>query len=100
MMTNADQARHTRIVTELMMSACGDLILDKRGNLCYRRMHDADTWADLSWEQHGIGDKLADITRAGWALTADGAQFILENCPPEPGRRGDRRFLEALARGR
>lgn len=98
MTTKSAQAWHSRIVTELMYSANGDLILDQRGNLCTRVQHDPQTWADLPFAQHGIGDVLAVLSRDGWTLTQAGAQFILENCPAENAH--DRRVLEAVAADR
>ena len=89
------QVWHTRIVTELMYSANGDLMLDQRGNLCTRVMYDPATWQDLPFAQHTLGDKLAILSRAGWTLTPVGAQFILENCPAENAF--DRRVLAAIA---
>lgn len=92
----SDQPRHTRIVTELLMSSCGDLMLDRRGDLCRREIW-SEEFKELPWDQHKPGCKLAIITRFGWTLTGDGAQYILENC--SPGSASDVKFLQGVVRG-
>jgi hypothetical protein len=91
---SAMQAWNTRIVTSLLNSAKGDLILDGNGDLCYRRTYD-DDGRDLPWAQHTIGERLANIGWDGWMITPAGAQFILENC--SPGNKHDMRKLAAIA---
>ena len=83
-MTKITQSWQTKIVTELLMSACGDLTLNRRGDLARKETCDEE-WNDLPAGQYRYGDVLAQITREGWKLTADGAQFILENCCPHQG---------------
>lgn len=78
------QAWQTAIVTGLMMSSCGDLILDGRGDLCRRQPWNADYTRELAWAEHRIGEKLAIITREGWTLTTDGVEYILANEIFEP----------------
>jgi len=92
------QAWHTATVTALLNSSCGDLILDKHGDLCTRVRHDwaSDDCRDLPWDQHKPGTKLAIITRYGWTLTANGANYILENCSYD---KKDRKKLEAVFDG-
>jgi len=92
-----DQARHNRLVTALMNSAKGDLILNNRGHVCYRRMYDEVTGKDLPFAQHTCREILAYITSEGWLLSSDGAQFILENCGHE---KRDVKWLRGLAMGR
>lgn len=92
----SDQARHTRIVTDLMHSSCGDLMLDRFGNLCTRVTYD-DNFKTLPWEKHLIGGTLAIITRFGWTLTACGAEYILENNIFE---KRDLKFLRAISAAR
>ena len=71
---------HNRMVAMLFNSAKGDLILSSGGDLC-----DRNIWSDaaeLSWEQHTVGSVLATIGGTGWTLTPNGADYVLENCPP------------------
>jgi hypothetical protein len=91
----APQAWHNRIVTQFMQSARGDLILDRIGHLHYREMNNFETGKELPWAQHGLGEMLAEISRDGWMLLPNGAQFILENCPPD--NESDLRRLRKLA---
>jgi hypothetical protein len=94
---NINQTFHDKFATYLAHAACGDLILDKSGNLCQRECWDEAFTKELPWEQHRIGARLATITRDGWKLTPYGAQFILENCPPGgPGSAVAIRKLTAL----
>lgn len=90
-----NQTWHNRIVTRLMYSGNGDFILDAHGNLCTRIEYDLDTFKSLPWAEHKIGDRLAILSREGWTLTVIGAQFILENCPPD--KLYDERQLERVA---
>ncbi len=98
-LTPTTQAWHTRMVTSLMHSACGDLILSRHGNLCSRdSLDDTDVgFCDLPWAQHKVGMTLAWIAIGGWVLTADGAQWILENCPPKRSAQTDLRRLREVA---
>lgn len=90
------QAWNTRIVVQLMNSAKGDLMLDIYGNLTSRQTYDPETFKDLPFEQHRVGSyTMALIGRDGWVLTPDGAQFIIENCPPE--NTNDLRILRRIA---
>jgi len=89
------QAKHSRLVTSLMHSACGDLCLNARGDLARKESFDAD-WNELPAGQYRPGAVLAHISRNGWELSADGAQFILENCSFD---RRDEKLLVAVARG-
>jgi hypothetical protein len=65
-----------------MASAMGDLILTRRGDLATRVFYDLTTLKDLPFDQHTPGTVLAIIGLTGWTLTPEGAQFILEKCPP------------------
>lgn len=76
-------AWHTKIVVKLMCGAMGDLMLDRYGNLATRETHDHDTRLPLPFNQHNVGETLALIGQEGWMLTAYGAQWILENLPPD-----------------
>jgi hypothetical protein len=93
-MAQISQAWQTAMVTDLMYSANGDLILDAHGNLCSRNVWGPDD-KELPWAQHRIGNRLATLSRLGWMLTRYGADFILENCPPD--KTSDIRKLEAIA---
>jgi hypothetical protein len=94
-LTPRDQAWHSRIVTRLLNSSKGDLMLDGHGNLCTRI-----TWADggmrdLAWKDHQPGEILALIGSDGWVLLFAGAQYILENSIFD---KRDLRKLEAITR--
>ena len=97
-MVRGKQTWHTRIVTELLYCACGDLALDARGHLTTKTTYDYEAGKELPAGQFRHGDKLALISREGWTLTPNGAQFILENCPPEGNRNYDMYWLRAVAR--
>jgi hypothetical protein len=92
------QAWHTAIVTGLLSSSCGDLILDQRGDLCTRNVWEVtpeDSWGkELPWAQQTPGTKLAIIFSGGWRLTAAGANYILENSIFD---RKDEKKLTAIA---
>ena len=90
------QSFHNSTVTLLMWQANGDLILDRRGNLCTRNVWDDDELPgkELPWQQHRPGMRLATLSGDGWTVTRDGAQFILENCPPD--RAADCRKLNQI----
>lgn len=97
-----DAAWNTRIVTNLLMSSCGDLILDNRGDLCTRKTFD-DNYKDVPWNEQKPQTKLATIGYVGdskgtgtWTLTPMGAEYILENCSYDAG---DRAGLEAIRKG-
>jgi hypothetical protein len=78
---------HNDMVAYLMNAARGDLILDRQGNLCTRNIWNLVDYSELPFDQHTSCDLLARISAEGWILTPDGAQFILENCPPESQRK-------------
>jgi hypothetical protein len=80
------QAWHNRVVTKLMYSAMGDLMLTSSGDLAYRQIFDEKTSKDLPHEISRPAQILAKISRHGWTLTAEGCLFILENCPPQDVR--------------
>jgi hypothetical protein len=89
------QAKHTRLATSLLHSACGDLCLNRRGDLCRKEVYD-ENWNALALGDYRYGAVLAHISHAGWELTSDGAQFILENCGFD---RRDEKLLVSIARG-
>lgn len=90
------QAMHTRLTVALMSAAMGDLMLiPGNGSLAYRETYDESTGRDYPREISKPGQVLARISAAGWTLTAQGAQFILENCPPINAR--DLAALRAIA---
>lgn len=74
---------HNRMAVYLQNAAKGDLMLDHYGNLTTRNIWDDVTHKELPFNQHRAGNTLALIGSDGWLLTNEGAQFILENCPPE-----------------
>lgn len=88
------QAWHTATVVGLMNSAKGDLMLDRFGNLTDRNIWGTD-YQELPFDQHTPNNTMAMIGRDGWLLTKHGAQFILENCPPD--RKADVRRLSIVA---
>lgn len=93
---NITQAFHTRAVVSLMSAAMGDLMLiPGRGHLAYRETCDPETLRDYPRDISKPREILARISGAGWTLTAAGAQFILENCPPT--NRRDIAALEQIA---
>jgi hypothetical protein len=96
---SASERWHTYIVTELLMSACGDLALNGAGHLTTKRTYDLVSLKELPAGQFQHGETLARIGRCGWTLTAAGAEFILDNCPPEADRRHDISRLERIAKG-
>lgn len=89
------QAWNTRIVTALLNSAKGDLMLDANGNLTDRITYDPDTFKDLPFNEHKAGNVLALIGYDGWLLTGAGANWILENC--SLNSKFDIRKLRAIA---
>lgn len=91
--TAAVQARHTRIVTEFMCSARGDLILNGHGDLCERQRWSDDYRVELAWRDHTCGNVIALMTRFGWTLTSHGAEFILDS---ECFEKRDAKFLKAI----
>lgn len=77
-LSEGDVAAHTRIVTRLLNSSRGDLMLDGQGNL-RARITWGDDLTDLPWHQHRPGELLATIHPHGWRLTPEGATHILQN---------------------
>lgn len=83
MTTKFSRHWHNATVTRLLHSAAGDLALDGLGHLRYR----------MTWGDDGLDlpsdvlrfhpEVLARITIDGWQLTAAGAYFILDCCPPK-----------------
>lgn len=89
---------HTAIVTGLLNSSKGDLILDQAGDLCTRIRHDwAGDGKEIPWHHQKPGTKLAIIYSAGWRLTSAGAEYILQN---SGFLRKDEKRLRAIADGR
>jgi hypothetical protein len=89
------QAWHTAQVVALMNGARGDLMLDHNGDLFTRDTWCAETYKELPYAQHTPRECVARVSRDGWTLTADGAEFILQNLPPE--RKVDAVKLRAVA---
>ena len=80
------QAWHNRVVTKLMVSARGDLMLTSPGgDLATRRYWDENN-KELPQEVCRPMEILARIKPDGWTLTPAGCQYILENCPPQDVR--------------
>jgi len=79
----------------------GDLMLTSGGDLAYRKIYDEETLKDLPHEISRPAQILAKISRHGWTLTADGCQFILENCPPQDVREANKltKVRDALMQG-
>lgn len=75
-----------KMTAYLFNAAKGDLILNRFGNLCARSCYHPDTLRDLPFNEHTPGVVLATIDPQGWQLTEDGAEWILENCPPSSVR--------------
>jgi hypothetical protein len=85
----------TRLVTGVLMAACGDLMLDGAGHLCTKRTYDAKTYEALPAGQFERGQLLAKISRGGWKITVGGAHYMLE-CWPDLFSRGEIKRLEAI----
>jgi hypothetical protein len=86
------------MVTSLMVSAMGDLMLvPNSGSLAYRETYNEATLTDLPIEIARPREILATISGKGWRLTARGADFILDNCPPNTQRA--RAVLERFIKG-
>jgi hypothetical protein len=68
----------TKLITDVCMIACGDLILSALGNLHTRQCYD-ENYNSLPYEQHKLGQLLGAITRDGWHIPASGAAYMLEN---------------------
>ena len=92
----SDIAWHNRIVTRLLWSSKGDLMLDQEGDLRTRIIWgEAGFPQELPFAEHRPGDRLATIHTHGGRLTGRGAEYILENCTFAPR---DRARLERISR--